>query len=153
MDPDKKTPAHLQIGLRLGTERVPDVIAWADRRIASTEEPSIELLELAMMTKASPMDVDGKVGELAGSYDPFAVLPAVLADAHSQLSQDAAFGRILARGLSSLYVDSGYDVPERFLEIADFDDEYALAVRGTHGTEEEIYQRLLAFTGRFVEAA
>ncbi len=57
---------------------------------------------------------------------------------------------MLAHGLYELYVQENYEVPDCLSPIARFDDGYSLALGGTYGTEEDIYNDLLEFTGNFV---
>jgi hypothetical protein len=147
---DKKA-AYYRLGLQLGTHTVADVIAWADSEIAKLAEPPVDLIDLALMTSASRYDVFDQLGALSGTVKPLDVVETVLKDAHTLLKADPNFGPSLARGLYEFYVECGYEVPNRLLPIASFDDAYALARNGID-TVEEVYQRLLAFTAEFQDA-
>ncbi|MEL7084828.1 MAG: hypothetical protein AAF268_15200 [Cyanobacteria bacterium P01_A01_bin.3] len=147
----EKTAAYYRLGLQLGTHTVDDVISWVDRQIELLDSPSSDLIDLSLMSKSHPLDVLGMLDRLDGDVAQLDVLSAVLADAHTLLREEGDFGPTLARGLRNLYVECGYDVPELFRPICWFDEYYALAQLGLLGTEEEIYQELLAFTASFRE--
>ena len=153
MENASRDAATLQLGLQIGTRTVSDVVRWAERMIASEDEPSSVIIDLAMMDRASRLDVFGKLGELVGEYEIFELLPTVLRDAHALLEQDPTYGPQLARCLYAIFVDCRYEVPDEFDEIVGFEDEYALATQGIYGSEQDVYARLLQFTGRFRDAA
>lgn len=153
MKSQQESAAFFKRGLRLGTHSVGEIIEWADSCIAECDSPSSDLIDLAMMAKSNPIDVEGKLGQLAGDIGHLEVAPAVLAAAHKVLLSDPSFGPVLARGLYALYVDCGYDVPDCLKAIAGFDDEYALAKQGIYGTEEDVYNQLLSFAASFDDAA
>ena len=151
MDSQEKAAAYYRLALQLGTHCVADVIEWADGEIATTEAPSIDLIDLSLMAKSHPLDVLGMLGRLDGNIGPLDVRPAVLAGAHKLLLEESEFGPTLAHGLRALYVDCGYDVPEPFKPICWFEEHYVLAQLGLLGKEEDVYQELVAFTARFQE--
>lgn len=144
--------AYYRLGLQLGTHSVADVITWADSEIAELVEPPVELIDLALMQNSSRADVAGKLGALTGTIKALDVLDSVLGKAHEVLKTDPTFGPTLAHGLYALYEECSYEIPDRLIPIAGFDDEYALAMQGTYGTVEDVYLDLLAFTGQFQDA-
>ena len=145
--------ADLRVGYQLGLVTRKEVIEWADGVIAGEDDPPYDVIELALMSKAHPEDILGRLHALSPGASTVSVLPRVLGKLSHRLRENPALGSTVARALWGIYVESGYDVPSALNPICCFDDGYALAVDGVYGSEEEVFRDLLAFVESFSDTA
>jgi hypothetical protein len=143
----------LAVGFRLGLVQRFEIIAWADEQILELESPSLELIDLASMSKAHAQDIVGKLGELSSGRPVLEVLPSALKRFTGRLRDEPKLGPIVAKGLWELAVESKYQVPRELSPIYAFDEDYWFAQSGTYRTEADVYANLLAFFERFEHAA
>jgi len=145
MDSHSRDAAELAIGFRLGLVPQSEIVTWADGMIASLEDPPVDVIDLALMSKAHPQDVLKKLAEMSGGIGPVEALPRALKRFAGRLRNSPEAGPAAAKGLWDIFVQSRYDVPNELIAIAGFDEDYWLARNQTYGTEAEVYGRLLAF--------
>jgi hypothetical protein len=148
----EREAATLRIGLQLGLVSVQDIVRWADEQITATATPPEALLDLALMAHATRLDVLAKLRALSPRVPWLDVLPRTLGTGVHRLREDPSLGPIVARGLYQLFVEANYEVPDELSPIGRFDDGYALAKQGSYGTEEGVFQELVAFASRFEDA-
>lgn len=73
-DSEKQFPLKVvaevyRLGLTIGFFDKTDVIQWVDKAIDELSQPPIELIEVSMKAKASPVDVASALGEIKGDFE------------------------------------------------------------------------------------
>ncbi|MEM6447836.1 MAG: hypothetical protein AAF704_14930 [Cyanobacteria bacterium P01_D01_bin.123] len=144
--------AYYRLGLKLSTHTIAEVIAWADAEIDLQADSPIDLLELAVMQNARPLDVASQLGRMCGRVSPLEVVTAVLARAHELLTAHPSFGPTLARGIYQLYAEYSDEIPNDLSSMCSFEGLYALARAEIYGTVEALDRELLEFTAQFQDA-
>ena len=144
MEDLRRQASELQLALRLGLVERAYIINWADSIIASLESPPIEVIDLALMTKAHAQDIVGKLGEISGEVAVWATLPQVFSQFAAHLRKNPSLGPGVAKGLWSLYAEAGYESPKEFNFAASIDEDYHLAKTGIYGTEAAVFEDLMS---------
>ncbi|ELQ14740.1 hypothetical protein A988_01546 [Pseudomonas syringae BRIP39023] len=142
--------SYLREALELRLLEVSDIVQWADDQITARENPTYELIELALMSDSNRYDIANQLLRVGTpSLSRAEVLPYVLAKAHEKLLVDPDFGKVLAEGMYQSWFRSNYDFPDALSLCGYFEDAYSLAESGIVGTVDQINRELLEFTAQF----
>lgn len=142
--------AFLQLGFRLGYYSRADIERWTDRQIEQADQPSMDLIELAILRGKHDWDVVVLLSRISSEIGPrvrteltIGMVGKLFRTGKTSLEQSV-------RILFSLLHDDDYKSPqEEKTEIYCLDDAYDLAVKG-YESLGEVRTRLLAFTDPYV---
>jgi hypothetical protein len=140
--------ALLHCGFRLGYFSRQDIEHWADRQIEEQGQPSLELIELAILRGKHDMDVLALLSQASAALGPRLWIELTIGMVGRLYRAGGASLESSVRGLFSLVLDNRDNAltNEEMGTIYWLDDAYDLAVRGTYGTVEDVEKEFLTFT-------
>jgi hypothetical protein len=143
----KEEAEVLRHGLMAGCRTVADVIAWADSVIAVDPRPDIAVIEVASSSRLRPADISALLRNVAGDYDPVAVIRRSMTDLRRALAADPARGPQIARWLYELATSGEVPEDEFGSDPYALEDWFSLAGSGI-GTYDNAVRELDAYLAR-----
>jgi hypothetical protein len=146
--------AALRIGLLAGYVAPAEVVAWADRLVASDTGRAVPaLFDISLSAGHSAADTVSLLTPLAAGAEPRAVGRAVASLIHRRLAARDMDAASAARALYLTMLE-GYSPDSDFeSRVYAFDDGIDLALRGIHGTVDGVAREMLGFLARYMEAS
>jgi hypothetical protein len=140
--------ALLHCGFRLGYFSRQDIEHWADRQIEEQGQPSLELIELAILRGKHDMDVLALLSQASADLGPrlwieltIGVIRQLYRDGRASLEWSIRELYLLARERQDDVLTKA-----EMGAIYRLDDGYDLAVSHTYGTVKEVENHFLTFT-------
>ncbi len=137
----------LRCGYHVGYFDKSDIARWADRQIATIEDPCTELLDLSMIRQTHPLDVTKLLRSL-GAADLAATIETQIGFIGLLYEERKITTQLAIRGLFAL-VHEPDTTADQQSQIYYLDDGYDLAVAGTYGTMNEIERELKDFVSPY----
>ena len=125
----------------MGCDTVPDVIAWADSKIAAVDEPEYAFIELSLL---EPDDVPGALSllsSLSQGADRFAAIREVLGRVYELLCHDRSLARSFARRVYELVLEferGPISLPGDLSFLYGVDDAFDRDAGGTDGDADDL---------------
>jgi hypothetical protein len=145
--------ALLQCGYRLGYYSRKDIERWAEQQIEHTDEPSLDMIELAILRGKHDWDVVSLLSRLSSEIGPRARAELAIGVIGRLYRGGKASLESSVRVLFSLLHTNDYTFSRQEEgEIYCLDDGHDLAVIGTYGSIEDVKTLLVEFTEPYVTA-
>ena len=143
--------ALLRMELVVGLRDVPDVIKWADSKIAALPDCDEEIAELSMCWNDRPAALV-ILGRISSGADQFNALRTLCAKMHLIVLKDRDCFYWVVDSLLQFYLDFRRELPEDLFFIIAIDDGYELAFTGASEgcSMDSVIDSFLDYTKRFL---
>jgi hypothetical protein len=139
----------LRWGYAVGYFDNADIELWADRQIAATEKPCLELLDLSMIRHTHPLDVMKLLRSL-GTSDPATTVETQIGFLGLLYGRQEITAYRAICELYALVHEAGITADQES-EIYYLDDAFDLAAAGTFGTINDFERKLTGFLSPYAE--